>query len=102
MVYYAGSYWVAGGINLYTYPLNPIRYIDPLGLAQVCSRPLKNSRGFRTSGVTDVDLGIFHEHIFFDDGTNIGYGYGCDSGLFSEPRTNDYTCSKQKYNEIIC
>jgi len=36
---------------------------------------------FRTSGWTDLDLGIFHEHIFFDDGTNIGF---TTTGPFSE------------------
>ena len=71
-----------GGWNLYQYPLNPIRFIDQLGLAQICTRPLKGSRGFRTNGMTGLDLGIFHAHIFFDDGTNIGYGG--DSGLFSD------------------
>lgn len=49
--------------------------------------------------MTGLDLGIFHAHIFFDDGTNIGYGG--DSGLFSEPKTNDYTCNKEKYNDEI-
>ncbi|ECG1191117.1 hypothetical protein FPE49_002856 [Salmonella bongori] len=49
--------------------------------------------------MTGLDLGIFHAHIFFDDGTNIGYGG--DSWLFSEPKTNDYTCNKEKYNDEI-
>lgn len=88
-----------GGWNLYHYPLDPIRFIDPLGLAQVCSRPLKGSRGIRTNGMTGLDVGVFHAHIFFDDGTNIGYGG--DSGLFSEPKTNDYTCNKEKYDDDI-
>ncbi|WHP30888.1 RHS repeat-associated core domain-containing protein [Trabulsiella odontotermitis] len=88
-----------GGWNPYTYPLNPIQFVDPLGLAQVCSRPLKGSRGIRTNGMTGLDLGVFHAHIFFDDGTNIGFGG--DSGLFSEPKTNDYTCNKEKYNDDI-
>jgi len=86
-----------GGWNSYAYPLSPIRFIDPLGLAQICSRPLKGARGLRTNGITGLDLGLFHAHIFFDDGTNIGYGG--DSGLFSEPKTNDYTCNKEKYDD---
>ncbi|MDM2856880.1 RHS repeat-associated core domain-containing protein, partial [Citrobacter sp. Cpo071] len=88
-----------GGWHLYQYSFNPIQFIDPLGLAQICTRPLKGSRGFRTNGMTGLDLGIFHAHIFFDDGTNIGYGG--DSGVFSEPKTNDYTCNKEKYNDEI-
>lgn len=91
------SIGLRGEWNLYQYPLNPIRFIDPLGLAQVCSRPLKGSRGIRTNGMTGLDLGVFHAHIFFDDGTNIGYGG--DSGLFSEPKTNDYICNKEKYDD---
>ena len=86
-----------GDWNLYHYPLDPIRFIDPLGLAQVCSRPLKGSKGIRTNGITGLDLGIFHAHIFFDDGTNIGYGG--DSGLFNESKTNDYICNKEKYDD---
>uniref|UniRef100_UPI00389A08EA RHS repeat-associated core domain-containing protein n=3 Tax=Enterobacter cloacae TaxID=550 RepID=UPI00389A08EA len=88
-----------GGWNLYHYPLNPIQFTDPLGLTQICTRPLKGSRGFRTNGMTGLDLGIFHAHIFFDDGTDIGYGG--DSGLFSEPKTNDYICNKEKYNDKV-
>ncbi|ECC8924909.1 RHS repeat protein [Salmonella bongori] len=30
-----------GGWHLYPYPFNPIRFIDPPGLAQICTRPLK-------------------------------------------------------------
>jgi hypothetical protein len=71
--------------------------MDPLGLAEVCTRPLKGSRGIRTNGMTGLDLGVFHAHIFFDDGTNIGYGG--DSGIFSEPKTNDYICNKEKYDD---
>ncbi|MBJ9889128.1 RHS repeat-associated core domain-containing protein [Citrobacter sedlakii] len=88
-----------GGWNFYVYTLNPIRSIDTLGLAQVCTRPFKGTGGVRTNGMTGLDLGIFHAHIFFDDGTNIGYGG--DSGLFSEPKTNDYACNKEKYNDEI-
>ncbi|EOX8445822.1 TPA: hypothetical protein N3A42_001806 [Salmonella enterica subsp. indica serovar 6,7:z41:1,7] len=49
--------------------------------------------------MTGLDLGVFHAHISFDDGTNIGFGG--DSGLFSEPKTNDYICNKEKYNDDI-
>ena len=49
--------------------------------------------------MTGLDLGIFHAHMVFDDGTNIGYGG--DSGLFSEPKTNDYSCNKEKLNDKV-
>ncbi|MGB7801899.1 RHS repeat-associated core domain-containing protein, partial [Buttiauxella sp.] len=88
---------LAGGWNIYAYPLEPLLFVDPLGLAEICSRPLKGSGGLRTSGSTGIDLGLFHEHIFFDDGTDIGYG--ADHGLFSEPKTNEYICKKNKYDD---
>ena len=53
-----------------------------LDLACICTRPLNGMPfDFRTSGWTGLDLGIFHEHIFFDDGTNIGF---TTTGPFSE------------------
>ena len=56
--------------------------IDSLGLARICPRLLNGMPfNFRTSGWTGLDLGIFHEHIFFDDGTNIGF---TTTGPFSE------------------
>ena len=87
---------LAGGMNLYLYPVNPVQFVDPLGLAQVCTRPLNGSSGIRTSGITGLDLGIFHEHIFFDDGSNIGYS---GDGLFDEPKSSNYTCKEQKYDD---
>lgn len=67
--------------------------IDSLGLARICPRLLNGMPfNFRTSGWTGLDLGIFHEHIFFDDGTNIGF---TTTEPFSE--TNPKIIAKYKY-----
>ncbi len=73
---------LAGGNNLYQFAPNVQFWIDSSGLARICTRLLNGMPfDFRTSGWTGLDLGIFHEHIFFDDGTNIGF---TTTGPFSE------------------
>ena len=56
---------------------------------------------FRTSGWTGLDLNIFHEYIFFDDGTNIGF---TATGLFSETDPKiiiaKYKCSRKHYDDL--
>lgn len=64
--------------------------------AEICSRPLQGSPfGFRTSGRTGLDLGLYHEHIFYSNQTNTGYG---SEGAFSESSRNGYQCAPEKYN----
>ncbi|MCU0107959.1 RHS repeat domain-containing protein, partial [Rodentibacter caecimuris] len=88
-----------GGENFYRFADNTQGWVDPLGLARFCTRALKNIPGssdidpnFRGG----LDLGIFHEHIFYDDGTNIGYG---GDGLFSETSMKGYKCSNTHYDD---
>ncbi|MEH8034206.1 RHS repeat-associated core domain-containing protein [Gallibacterium anatis] len=94
---------LAGGENLYRFAENVQGWIDPLGLARFCTRPLSGipfgittdlDKSFRDG----LDLGIFHEHIFFDDGTNIGY---TTTGTFSEESTKGYKCSNVHYDDKI-
>jgi RHS repeat-associated protein len=88
---------LVGGWNLTKYTNNPIEWVDPLGLqARVCTRPLHGWGGFRTSGATGLDLGVFHEHIFYEDGTNIGYGR---KGMFEEDSRDGYVCKNTEYDE---
>lgn len=84
---------LAGGTNPYQYAPNTTGWIDPLGLARICTRPLAGMNGIHSdhdpSFRGGLDLGLFHEHIFLDDGTNIGYTGSKDAngnpmGLFSE------------------
>ena len=92
---------LAGGENLYEFAPNAQKWIDVLGLARFCTRALNNvpfttdiDKSFRGG----LDLGIFHEHIFFDDGTNIGY---TNTGLFSETSNKGYKCSNIHYDDKI-
>ena len=73
-----------GGMNVYQFTNNTQAWVDPLGLTRFCTRPLSGAP-FATDLDKDfrggLDLGLFHEHIFFDDGTNIGF---TTTGPFSE------------------
>jgi hypothetical protein len=79
-------------LNTYTYVAsNPVLFIDPFGLAKICYRPLDSFLTpiviGRTGSLADRDNNIIgHQHIFFDDGSNIGFGPG---GLFSEQGRED-------------
>ena len=46
-----------GGDNVFQYAPNPTGWIDPLGLAKICMRPLKGVP-ISTNGWTGIDLGI--------------------------------------------
>ncbi|WP_077663961.1 type VI secretion system tip protein TssI/VgrG [Rodentibacter caecimuris] len=92
-----------GGMNLYQFAPNVQAWVDLLGLARFCTRPLS----FAPFGVTtDIDksyrggfdLGVFHEQIFFDDGTNIGY---TKTGTFSENSMEGYKCSNISFDDSI-
>ena len=73
---------LAGGANLYGYVEgNPVSKIDLPGLFKICCRPLS---GLPFMGPqVGADLGIYHEHGFFEDekGGNIGFG---PDGLFAK------------------
>ena len=88
-----------GGMNVYQFANNTQAWVDPLGLARFCTRHLKNfpfstdlDKDFRGG----LDLGLFHEHIFFDDGTNIGY---TTTGTFSEQSSKGYKCGNEHFDD---
>ena len=70
-----------GGTNLYGYVTNPISMVDPLrleGVAEACYRPLGPIEPyttfiFPTIGGRITNTAIAHQHIFYSDGTNVGY-----------------------------
>lgn len=107
---------LAGGSNAYFAFPNVQTWADPLGLARICTRPLAGSpSGFHTdhdpSFRGGLDLGLFHEHIFFDDGTNIGYtgakdAHGNPMGVFSETdpkmiKQYEGKCSSKHYDDSV-
>ncbi|MEI8646398.1 RHS repeat-associated core domain-containing protein [Pseudoalteromonas sp. Hal056] len=91
-----------GGMNTYAYVGgNPISRIDPLGLAQICKRPLSFAGDFQTSGATGLDLGVFHEHIFSEDGTGDNWGY-TKGGLFDDSKNKSkYQCDAKSYDDDL-
>ena len=88
-----------GGMDIYQFANNTQAWVDPLGLARFCTRPLRalpKSTDIDPNFRGGLDLGLFHEHIFFDDGTNIGYG---SEGIFSETSIKGYKCSRMHYDD---
>lgn len=99
--------FAGGDVNLYGYVQNePVNLIDPYGFTESCYRPLKvfpvavvgNSNDRRINTV------IGHEHIFFEDGSDVGYG---DEGIYSGESKSEYSecedidADKDKIYEII-
>ncbi|EFB4342050.1 RHS repeat protein, partial [Escherichia coli] len=71
-----------GGINLYTYPLAPIRYTDPLGLERVISvygPPAPDRAGAETPLVlTDMTGGVT---IYYDPETGDSMTFDCSNRI---------------------
>ena len=84
-----------GGMNVYQFAANVQTWIDPLGLAVICTRPLSMLTDLPKVGDvksetlmgTNIDLALNHTHIFYGDGSNLenadNIGYG-NHGIFKE------------------
>ncbi|WP_422447699.1 MULTISPECIES: hypothetical protein [unclassified Endozoicomonas] len=80
---------------------NPIIDTDPLGLLKVCRRPLSFAGDYMSSGATGTNLGIFHEHAFYEDGTGDNTGF-TKTGLFDDRKNiNKYQCGNTRYDDKI-
>ncbi|MDG6894250.1 RHS repeat-associated core domain-containing protein [Volucribacter amazonae] len=104
-----------GGENLYQFAPNTVSWVDPSGLAVICTRPLDFNQGnkiysdFDPSSRDGFDLGFFHEQIMFKNGSNIGYSGIKDDkgkilGIYEEkdPRLlSQYKCSNVQYDDEI-
>ena len=92
-----------GDTNLYGYVLNdPVNWIDPEGLARICTRALGDTDSLLPRWASlprlPIDLSFNHTHIFYDDGSNIGYSKG--KWLTEEhKRMNEYTCEATVYDD---
>ena len=107
-----------GGLNLYAYcGNNALFYYDKDGRAHFEVRKLSGTPGILKysyfvpligivpalildCGVADkANIEILHEHLFYDDGTNVGYGA---NGEFSERDRRGYVRrDKREYDDCI-
>ncbi|WP_220096267.1 RHS repeat-associated core domain-containing protein [Dissulfurirhabdus thermomarina] len=98
---------LAGGINRYAYVQNdPLRFIDPLGLAYFAKRPLSGMSWMGPGSCNSIDdffnTEISHEQLFFEDGKSpSNIGFFDDGTLKSEPNPTGYRCRSGKYNDCI-
>lgn len=89
-------------MNTYSYvDGNPINYFDSLGLFKFCKRSLGNLPGWMNFNIykDSFNLGFYHEHGFYEDGSGDNTGWGPD-GLFKD-NLNDsrYQCDNQQYDD---
>lgn len=89
-----------GGINTYAYVNgNPINFIDPLGLAKVCTRALNI-----TSNMSVYSGPINHTQLFYNNGTNNGFtttGGLIDKGDYFSDDQKGYQCNSKEYDDNL-
>jgi hypothetical protein len=95
------GYW--DSMNLFEYVFNnPINFLDPFGLGYFGKRPLGNWPWIPGASSNPIDdffnTEISHEHFFYDDGTNIGYG---DTGFMTKEDASDYIFQDKYYDDDI-
>ena len=88
-------------MNIYKYVHNnSIRYTDPFGLGQFGRRPLGGKQWdpnfSQNPFLDDHNIEYSHEHYFYDDGTNVGYG---PSGPFYIEKPDDYRFYGPHYDD---
>ncbi len=98
---------LAGGLNTYAYVGgNPLRFIDPLGLAFFAKRPLSGMSWMGPASCNPIDdffnTEISHEQLFFEDGKSpSNAGFFDDGTIKTEPNPTGYRCKSGKFNDCI-
>ncbi|HSB02738.1 MAG TPA: RHS repeat-associated core domain-containing protein [Anaerolineales bacterium] len=96
-----------GGLNTYAYVgNNPLRYIDPFGLAYFSKRPLHGLPWLGPASSNPIDdyfnTEISHEQLFFEDRKNpSNIGFFDDGTLKTEPNPTGYRNRSSKYDDDI-
>ena len=95
--------FVGGSLNLFAYVNNaPINWTDIFGLARFGKRPLSGWPWLEEASSNWLDdyfnTEVSHEHLFFDDGTNIGFR---DNERFSEKSSEGYRFDNKHYDDDL-
>ncbi len=90
----------AGDINTRRYAFNaPVDLVDVSGRACVAYRQLESSPWLlRSEAMDTANQEVMHEHIFYENGRNIGYE---KHGLFTEKSAWQYTITGECYDDAV-
>ncbi len=94
---------LAGGdFNFYRFVFNnPLSFADPTGRAGRACVAYRKLGGWvpivRSQIDNQVNTEVLHEHIIYDDGSNVGY-MGKDKGMSADDNINNYSTTTECYD----